>query len=152
MRALVQRVRSARVEVDNHIITEIGPGLLVLVGFTHTDSLLDAESISKKILRLPLFASKETEYPLDLNVMQKNYELLLVSQFSLYGVFKGNRLDFHGAMPSEQAKPIYEALVEIFCQQYDPGRVKDGKFGIKRQVFAVNDGPLAIQLDSESNE
>ncbi|KAI5069201.1 hypothetical protein GOP47_0015502 [Adiantum capillus-veneris] len=150
MRALVQLVQSARVEVDSLVAAEIGPGLLVYVGFSNADSLVEANTMCKKLLNLPVFVSEEADRSSKVNVMQKNYELLLVSQFSLYGVFKGNRLDFHDAMPPQQAKPLYEALLECFGQHYNAHRIKDGIFGVKRKVFLVNSGPLAFQLDSKS--
>uniref|UniRef100_A0A803LLS0 D-aminoacyl-tRNA deacylase n=1 Tax=Chenopodium quinoa TaxID=63459 RepID=A0A803LLS0_CHEQI len=109
MRAVVQRVTSASVEVDGSIVSQIGPGLLV---------------------------------------MQKNYEVLLVSQFTLYGTLKGNKPDFHVAMPPQRAKPFYETVVENFRKSYNPDSIKDGIFGAMMKVNLVNDGPVTLQLES----
>ncbi|PRQ28898.1 putative D-aminoacyl-tRNA deacylase [Rosa chinensis] len=105
MRAIVQRVPSASVEVEGRIVSTIGPGLLVLVGLHESDSGSDAEYICRK-------------------VMQRNYEVLLVSQFTLYGILKGNKPDFHVAMAPDKAKPFYASLVESFRKSYKPDAIK----------------------------
>ncbi|KAL3702015.1 hypothetical protein R1sor_020037 [Riccia sorocarpa] len=148
MRAVLQRVISARVEVEGRIVSQIGPGLLVLVGLLESDTDKDAEYICRKILNTRIFNNEETGKPWDLNVMQKGYEVLLVSQFTLYGMLKGNKLDFHVAMAPERAKPFYESFVQRVSKAYSPDAVKDGLFGAMMQVHLVNDGPVTIQLDS----
>ncbi|XP_026421140.1 D-aminoacyl-tRNA deacylase 1-like isoform X1 [Papaver somniferum] len=81
-------------------------------------------------------------------VMQKNYGVLLVSQFTLYGMLKGNKPDFHVTMPPLSAKPFYASLVDKFRSSYNPDSVKDGVFGAMMKVNLVNDGPVTMQLDS----
>ncbi|KAK3039914.1 hypothetical protein RJ639_027749 [Escallonia herrerae] len=110
MKAVVQRVASASVEVEGRTVSAIGPGLLVLVGLHDSDADSDADYICRK-------------------VMQRNYEVLLVSQFTLYGILKGNKPDFHVAMSPDRAKPFYASLVEKFEKSYRPDAVKDGVFG-----------------------
>ncbi|KAH7568837.1 hypothetical protein JRO89_XS06G0059400 [Xanthoceras sorbifolium] len=119
MRAVVQRVTSASVEVDGSIVSEIGPGLLVLVGLHESDSESDADYM--------LFPNEITGKGWDLNVMQKNYGVLLVSQFTLYGILKGNKPDFHVAMPPQKARPFYESLVDKFRKSYNPDAIKGKK-------------------------
>ncbi|KAK1556634.1 hypothetical protein Q3G72_009169 [Acer saccharum] len=148
MRAVVQRVASASVEVDGLIVSEIGPGILVLVGIHETDSESDADYICRKVLNMRLFPNENTGKGWDLNVMQKNYGVLLVSQFTLYGIMKGNKPDFHVAMPPQKAKPFYESVVDKFRKSYNPDAIKDGVFGAMMKVNLVNDGPVTMQLDS----
>ncbi|XP_062161744.1 uncharacterized protein LOC133868763 [Alnus glutinosa] len=150
MRAVVQRVASASVEVDGRIVSEIGPGLLVLVGVHESDSDSDADYICRKVLNMRLFPNENTGKGWDQNVMQRKYEVLLVSQFTLYGFLKGNKPDFHVAMPPQMAKPFYASLVERFRKSYDPGAIKDGVFGAMMKVNLVNDGPVTMQLDSHA--
>lgn len=151
MRAVVQRVTSASVEVDGHMVSEIGPGLLVLVGLHESDTDSNADYICRKVLNMRLFTNESTGRVWDQNVMQRNYEVLLVSQFTLYGVLKGNKPDFHVAMPPQKAKPFYESLVDKFRKAYRPDAIKDGVFGAMMKVNLVNDGPVTMQLDSSQS-
>ncbi|KAG6548413.1 hypothetical protein Mapa_009899 [Marchantia paleacea] len=151
MRAVLQRVISARVEVEGRIVSQIGPGLLVLVGVLDSDTDVDAEYMCRKLLNTRIFANENSGKPWDQNVMQKGYEVLLVSQFTLYGMLKGNKLDFHVAMPPERAKPFYESFVARVAKAYKEDCVKDGIFGAMMQVHLVNDGPVTIQLESRKN-
>ncbi|KAL7129915.1 hypothetical protein ABFS83_13G100100 [Erythranthe nasuta] len=148
MRAVVQRVASASVEVEGRTVSAIGPGLLVLVGLHETDVESDSEYICRKVLNMRLFPNDITGKTWDQNVMQRNYEVLLVSQFTLYGVLKGNKPDFHVAMPPNAAKTFYASLVEKFQKSYRIDAVKDGVFGAMMKVNLVNDGPVTMQLDS----
>ncbi|XP_010518784.1 PREDICTED: D-tyrosyl-tRNA(Tyr) deacylase [Tarenaya hassleriana] len=148
MRTVIQRVSSATVAVDGRIVSEIGPGLLVLVGIHESDTDSDAEYICRKVLNMRLFPNESSGRGWDQNVMQRNYGVLLVSQFTLYGFLKGNKPDFHVAMPPEKAKPFYASLVERFRKAYNPDAVKDGVFGAMMKVNLVNDGPVTMQLDS----
>ncbi|KAL0442697.1 UNVERIFIED_CONTAM: D-aminoacyl-tRNA deacylase [Sesamum latifolium] len=155
MRAVVQRVASASVEVEGRTVSAIGPGLLVLVGLHETDVEADAEYICRKVLNMRLFPNEKTGKTWDQNVISSfsatcypcSYNLTL-SQFTLYGVLKGNKPDFHVAMPPEAAKPFYTSLVEKIQKAYRVDAVKDGVFGAKMKVNLVNDGPVTMQLDS----
>lgn len=151
MRAVVQRVASASVEVEGRIVSEIGPGLLVLVGIHDSDTDADADYICRKVLNMRLFPNEKTGRAWDHSVMQKNCGVLLVSQFTLYGTLKGNKPDFHVAMPPQRAKPFYESLVEKFRKSYNPDLIKDGIFGAMMKVNLVNDGPVTLQLDSSQS-
>ncbi|XP_006414099.2 D-aminoacyl-tRNA deacylase [Eutrema salsugineum] len=151
MRAVIQRVSSSSVTVDGRIVSEIGPGLLVLIGIHESDTDSDADYICRKVLNMRLFSNETTGKGWDQNVMQRNYGVLLVSQFTLYGFLKGNKPDFHVAMPPEKAKPFYASLVEKFQKAYNPDSVKDGVFGAMMKVSLVNDGPVTMQLDSSQS-
>ncbi|XP_044460790.1 D-aminoacyl-tRNA deacylase isoform X4 [Mangifera indica] len=121
MRAVVQRVTSASVEADGRIVSEIGPGLLVLVGLHESDTDSDADYICRKVLNMRLFPNENTGKGWDFN---KNYEVLL------------------------KARPFYDSLVEKFRKTYNVDAVKDGVFGAMMKVNLVNDGPVTMQLDS----
>ncbi|XP_058723405.1 uncharacterized protein LOC131595138 isoform X2 [Vicia villosa] len=151
MRAVVQRVASASVEVEGRIVSEIGPGLLVLVGIHDSDSDADADYICRKVLNMRLFTNEDSGKAWDHSVMQKNYQVLLVSQFTLYGILKGNKPDFHVAMAPQRAKPFYASIVDKFRNAYNSDAIKDGVFGAKMKVSLVNDGPVTMQLDSQSS-
>ncbi|KAH9610996.1 hypothetical protein KSS87_013227 [Heliosperma pusillum] len=148
MRAVVQRVSSASVEVEGQIVSKIGPGYLVLVGILESDTDSDSDYICRKVLNMRLFPNETTGKSWDQSVMQRNYEVLLVSQFTLYGILKGNKPDFHVAMPPQSAKPFYESLVEKFRKSYKADMIKDGIFGAMMKVDLVNDGPVTMQLES----
>lgn len=150
MRAVVQRVLSASVEVEGRIVSAIGPGLLVLVGVHEADTDSDADYICRKVLNMRLFSNDKTGKAWDQSVMQRNFEVLLVSQFTLYGILKGNKPDFHVAMSPAKAKPFYASLVEKFQSSYSADSVKDGVFGAMMKVSLVNDGPVTMQIDSPS--
>ncbi|KAJ0626205.1 putative D-aminoacyl-tRNA deacylase [Helianthus annuus] len=148
MKVVVQRVASASVEVEGRTVSAIGPGLLVLVGIHDLDSHSDADYICRKVLNMRLFPNDKSGKTWDQNVMQKNYEVLLVSQFTLYGILKGNKPDFHVAMPPDKAKSLYASLVQTFQTTYRSDAVRDGVFGAMMKVNLVNDGPVTMQLES----
>eukprot|EP00884_Botryococcus_braunii_P019168 jgi/Botrbrau1/5935/Bobra.0366s0109.1 len=148
MRAVMQRVRSASVEVDGKIVSSIGPGLLCLVGIRAEDTEKDAEFIARKILNARLFVNPENGRAWDTNVVQLGYEILLVSQFTLYGFLKGNKPDFHVAMPPQQAREFYQKFVERVGRDYRADRVQDGIFGAMMGVSLLNDGPVTLCIDS----
>ncbi|PWA37315.1 D-tyrosyl-tRNA(Tyr) deacylase [Artemisia annua] len=147
MKAVVQRVASASVEVDGRTVSAIGPGLLVLVGVHDLDTHSDADYIK--------FDKWACVY---WQVMQKNFEVLLVSQFTLYGILKGNKPDFHVAMGPDRAKSFYASLVERFQRSYKSEAVKDvaleepcEEMEREEQVNLVNDGPVTMQLESPNS-
>ncbi|KAL4418846.1 hypothetical protein ABPG77_004443 [Micractinium sp. CCAP 211/92] len=148
MRAVVQRVKSASVEVDGQIVSSIGPGLLCLVGLRDTDTAADADFIARKILGLRMWSNGEGSRAWDQSVVQKGYEVLCVSQFTLFARYKGNKLDFSKAMPPAEARGAYAAFLEGLRRQHGEARVKDGVFGAMMDVSLVNDGPVTILLDS----
>jgi D-tyrosyl-tRNA(Tyr) deacylase len=139
MRALVQRVSRAAVRVDEELIAEIGPGLLVLLGVAREDDAAAAERLAAKVLALRVFADAER----NMNEPLGERELLCVSQFTLYGdARRGNRPSFVAAAGSEHAEPLYERFCEL-------ARAKRGVFGADMQVELVNDGPVTLLLEVE---
>ncbi|WP_121250213.1 D-aminoacyl-tRNA deacylase [Solirubrobacter pauli] len=140
MRALVQRVSRASVTVDGAVTGSIGPGLLVLLGVTHTDTEADCDKLADKVRALRVFEDADGK----MNEALGNRELLCVSQFTLYGdTRKGNRPAFVDAARPELAEPLYER----FCERTGAQR---GVFGAHMDVELVNDGPVTLMLDVPS--
>ncbi|XP_013112848.1 D-aminoacyl-tRNA deacylase [Stomoxys calcitrans] len=151
MKAIVQRVTSAKVTVSEELVSSIGRGLCVLVGITHSDTEKDAEYLSRKLLSLRLFedsAGKRWQK----SVQDEKLEIMCVSQFTLYHRLKGNKPDFHLAMQGEQAQQLYQTFLKRLGQTYDAEKIKDGKFGAYMQVHIQNDGPVTIELESPTQE
>jgi D-aminoacyl-tRNA deacylase len=139
VRAVVQRVREAAVVVDGREVARIGPGLLVLLGVSRGDGPEQADRIAGKLERLRVF--EDAEGRMNLSVREVEGELLVVSQFTLYGdARKGNRPSFVDAAPPEQAEPLYERVREALGAQ-------GGEFGARMQVSLVNDGPVTLLLE-----
>jgi len=146
MRALVQRVSEASVSVDNAVVSHIQGGLLVLLGIKSDDTQKDQDYIIKKILNLRIFSDQKNM--MNKSVVDVSGEILLVSQFTLYGdCSKGNRPSFAKAMKPEQAKILYDDFARNVKQQYD--KVREGVFAAHMQVSLVNDGPVTILIDSK---
>src|SRR5277367_7122895 len=138
MRALVQRVTSAAVRVDDRLVAEIGPGLLVLLGISHEDDDAAAERLAAKVRALRVFADRDGH----MNEPLGDREILCVSQFTLYGdTRRGNRPSFVGAAAGELAEPLYEHFCEL-------AGARRGVFGAYMQVALVNDGPVTLLLES----
>ena len=147
MRAVVQRVTGARVRVDDRTISEIGPGLLVLLGVGKEDSADDASYIAAKIREMRVFEGESGRH-MDRSVAEVGGSVLVVSQFTLYGdVRKGRRPAFDGAAASEQARTLYETVVRELRTAQLP--VVTGEFQAMMRVELVNDGPVTILIDSK---
>ncbi|KAL1005903.1 hypothetical protein UPYG_G00065380 [Umbra pygmaea] len=149
MKAIIQRVTKASVTVGEEQISSIGRGLCVLLGISMEDTQKDVDYIIRKILNLRLFED-ENGRAWSKSVMDQGYEVLCVSQFTLHCILKGNKPDFHAAMPAELAQPLYNNILEQMRTAYKPEMIKDGLFGAKMQVHIQNDGPVTIELVSPS--
>lgn len=145
MRAVVQRVTSARVLVDDRVAGEIQRGLVVLLGVGKGDTMDDVQYVAAKVRELRVFAGDGK--PMDRSVADVGGSILVVSQFTLYGdVRRGRRPAFDEAAPPEDARALYEALVrELRAAQV---AVATGEFRAMMQVELVNDGPVTILIDS----
>jgi D-aminoacyl-tRNA deacylase len=148
MRAVVQRVSSASVTVDNSEIGHIDRGLLVFVGVERDDASADVQYIAGKIRDLRVFQDPDDEgRHLNRSVQDVGGAVLLVSQFTLAGdCRKGRRPSFDAAAPPETARPLYEAVVREL--QSNGLTVATGEFQAMMQVALVNDGPVTLLLDS----
>ena len=145
MRIVAQRVSSASVEVDGNVTGAIGRGLLVLLGVTHEDENAEAEWAADKVCNLRIFADDEGK--MNRSLLETGGEVLLVSQFTLYGdARKGRRPSFVHAAQGADAEALYEA---VFAAVEARGvRCAKGVFGADMKVSLVNDGPVTILLDS----
>jgi D-aminoacyl-tRNA deacylase len=144
MRAVVQRVSSARVVVDGDVVGEIGRGLCVLLGVARSDGEAEAERLAGRVARLRIFENDVGRF--DRSMLDVDGAALVVSQFTLIAdAAKGNRPSFTDAAPPEQAEPLYEsfcaALRELGVE------VSAGRFGTRMAVELVNDGPVTIVLE-----
>ncbi|KAJ7396608.1 D-tyrosyl-tRNA(Tyr) deacylase 1 [Pitangus sulphuratus] len=147
MKAIVQRVAQASVTVAGEQISSIGRGLCVLLGISLEDTQKELEHMVRKILNLRVFEDESGKH-WSKSVMDKQYEVLCVSQFTLQCILKGNKPDYHMAMPTEQAECFYNNFLEQLRKAYKPELIKDGKFGAYMQVHIQNDGPVTIALES----
>ncbi len=146
MRAVVQRVSRAKVTVDGIVVGEIGTGLLVLLGVTHKDGEKEADYLVDKIVKLRIFDDDDGK--MNLSVADIDGELLVVSQFTLYGdTRKGNRPSFIDSAPGKDARQYYEYFVAK-ARKINP-KVGTGEFGAMMDVELINDGPVTIILDSK---
>ena len=138
MRALVQRVSQAAVDVEGDRVAQIGPGLLVLLGIAVDDGPEQAERLADKVRALRIFDDAEGR----LNEPLGDREVLAVSQFTLYGdAGRGNRPSYTGAAPGPVAEPLYDR----FCERLG---AKKGVFGACMGVALVNDGPVTLMLET----
>ena len=146
MRALIQRVLRASVTVDGELVARIGAGMLVLVGAGQHDTPAEAEKLAAKVIRLRIFPDGKAK--MNLSVRELSGELLIVSQFTLYGnTSRGNRPSFSEAASPEIAESLYEHFVSA-CRSYDVS-VATGIFRAHMQVELVNEGPVTIMCYSD---
>ena len=137
MKALVQRVSQAAVDVDGERVAQIGPGMLVLLGVSRDDTEAEADRLAEKVRALRIFDDAEGR----MNEPLGDREILCVSQFTLYGdTRKGTRPSYVEAAPADQAEPLYDR----FCER---AGAKKGVFGACMGVALVNDGPVTVTLE-----
>jgi len=150
MRAVVQRVREAAVQIDGSPVAAIGPGLLVLCGVTASDGDADRDWLARKIVSLRIF--NDDAGVMNRSVADVGGELLAVSQFTLYAsTRKGARPSYSAAAPPEIAAPIFASFLQALERELGR-RVATGVFGADMDVSLVNDGPVTIWLDSANRE
>ena len=146
MRAVLTRVKHASVSVDGKIIGQIGEGFLVLLGVTHEDTEAQAVKLADKLTGLRIFEDENGKMNRGLDEVKG--ELLIVSQFTLYGnCKKGRRPEFLAAARPEVAIPLYEKFVEL-CRAKG-FHTETGEFGAYMQVDSLNDGPLTLVVDTD---
>ena len=145
MRALVQRAARGSVDVAGERIGEIGPGLVILLGITHSDTEKEAAFVAEKCMNLRIFEDEAGK--MNRSLLDIGGEALIVSQFTLYGdASHGRRPSFTEAARPELANPLYETFVGL-CRGYGV-RVATGRFGADMKLSLVNDGPVTIMVES----
>jgi D-aminoacyl-tRNA deacylase len=149
MRIVVQRVKSASVTVDSNVVSQIGPGVLALVGLHENDTVENLQDCCRKLLACKLWEN-ENGGQWRHGVKQKNYEVLCVSQFTLYGkLSKKNQPDYKYAMKSLPASEMYSKFLEMLRENYQDDKIRDGRFGAMMDVELINDGPVTLVIESE---
>lgn len=166
MKVVTQRVKSASVSVDDNVISSIGPGILALVGLHVDDDMTDLQYCAKRLLNIKLWestsnnddsSSQPTKKSWKRHVRQLNYEVLCVSQFTLYGTVSTKyQPDYKLAMKTEQARILYSCFLDLLREGYpsttDNCVIKDGAFGKMMDVALVNDGPVTLVIDSREEK
>ena len=145
MKALVQRVSQASVEVDQQCIGKIEHGMMILLGVEATDTEITAEKLADKLLKYRMFSDEAGK--MNLNVTQVEGELLVVSQFTLVAdTQKGNRPGFSRGAPPALGERLYKHFIAHVDRQYKA--CETGKFGADMQVSLINDGPVTFMLEA----
>lgn len=145
MKIVLQRVSEAKVTVDKNVVGSIGHGLLILAGFHSTDTDKTVQWMCDKIIKLRIF--HDDDQKMNRSVQDVNGEILVVSQFTLYGdARKGNRPSFIDSARPEVAIPLYEYMLD-YLEKESGLVVQSGEFGAMMQVSLVNDGPVTILLE-----
>ena len=146
MRALIQRVTKASVTVNKNIVSSIDAGLLIFLGIKNDDSSKDVQYLVKKIINMRIFAS-ETSDNFEKSLIEAKKEILVVSQFTLYGELKkGRRPSFIESAKSDYALTMYEEFINELKKT--DLKIQTGIFGAKMYVNIINDGPVTLMLDS----
>ncbi len=146
MRGLIQRVKSASVTVEKEVISSINKGILLFVAIHEDDTNKDFDYIINKTLNLRIFENEDGNF--DKSLLDLNLDLLIVSQFTLYGdTRKGRRPSFSRSMPVSKAKLYFKEFIKRFKHEYP--NIKTGKFQAMMDISLINDGPVTIFLDSD---
>lgn len=146
MRAVLTRVKSASVTIGGNVVGKIGQGFLILLGVTHEDTEAQAVKLADKLAGLRIFEDEDGKMNRGLETV--NGEILVISQFTLYGnCRKGRRPDFLAAARPEVAIPLYEKFVQVLRDKNI--HVETGEFGAEMLVESINDGPLTLVVDTD---
>lgn len=150
MRLVIQRVNKCSVYITKQLHAQIGNGLLVLIGIEEEDTVFDVEYLCQKLVHLRIFADED--HKMNLDILQIQGELMVVSQFTLFAsTKKGNRPSFIKSAKPEKAIPLYEYFIETSSLLLGKS-VKKGVFGADMKVELVNDGPVTLIIDSKNRE
>jgi D-tyrosyl-tRNA(Tyr) deacylase len=146
MRAVIQRVRNASVEIKGNTVGKIGQGLLVFLGIGREDTIQDIQWMVEKVINLRIFEKENGKF--DHSLLDADGELLVVSQFTLYGdCSKGRRPSFTDAMEANEAKKLFDLFVEKAKARI--GKVESGLFQSFMDVSLINEGPVTLIIDSK---
>ena len=146
MKAIIQRVHNAKVDIENKTVGSIQNGILVLLGISKEDKDINIEKTIKKIINLRIFNDENGK--MNLSVLDTKGEILVVSNFTIYGdTKKGNRPSYINAQSPELAEQIYNDFVKKLKLQY-PYKISTGKFQADMQISLVNDGPVTLIVEN----
>ncbi|KAI9768804.1 MAG: D-tyrosyl-tRNA(Tyr) deacylase [Geoglossum simile] len=168
MKAILQRVLSASVTVDQQLVSSIGKGVLVFAAVAPGDTEREADLLASKVIKMKLWDDEDgARVPIPVSsrtgqrqfsnstvlqwkqsVQDINGEVLCVSQFTLLASIKGSKPDFHGAMAGDQAKELYDYFVSKIQEGYEQGKVKNGVFQAMMKVGLINDGPVTLEISA----
>lgn len=144
MKALIQRVKSAKVSIEGKEYSSINKGLLIFLGVEKTDTIENAKKLSEKLVKLRIFEDENEK--MNLSIQDIKGEILVVSQFTLCGdCKKGTRPSFDLAAPPKEANELYEEFVTFISQYEMP--VKTGKFQAMMEISLINDGPVTFMVE-----
>jgi D-tyrosyl-tRNA(Tyr) deacylase len=150
MRIIIQRVTKAQVHIDNKLFSEIGNGLLVLLGIEDADSEEDINWLAQKIVNLRVF--NDENGVMNISLLDANADILLVSQFTLFAsTKKGNRPSYIKASKPEFAIPLYKKMIAKL-EELLGKKIATGTFGADMQISLTNNGPVTIMIDSKMKE
>lgn len=150
MRALTQRVKYAKVNINSSIDRNISKGLLVFLGIESSDNKDDADWLAAKISKLRIF--DDADGIMNRSIIDIDGDAMLISQFTLHAkTKKGNRPSYINSAPPSHSKPLYEYFVDVFSNEINK-KVITGEFGADMQVELVNDGPVTIWIDTKNKE
>lgn len=145
MKAWIQRVTEASVEIDGERVAEIGEGYLVLLGVTHDDNEAKADLIASRIVSLRIFEDENGK--INRSIEDVGGSVIVVSQFTLYAdTAHGRRPGFSAAARPEKAEPLYEKVVAALRSKLGNDRVGTGRFGAEMKVRLLNNGPFSVEL------
>lgn len=145
MKAWIQRVLEASVEIGGEKVAEIGQGYLALLGVTHSDTERSADEMAERICNLRIF--EDDAGKTNRSLIDVGGSVIVVSQFTLYAdTSHGRRPGFSNAARPELAEPLYERVVANLCAKLGDGRVGTGRFGAEMKVRLLNDGPFSVEL------
>lgn len=148
MRAVVQRVKKSEVKVDNDLVGSINSGLLIFLGIGKDDGIDDIDYMIDKIVNLRIFEDNQNK--MNLSALDLNKEIMIVSQFTLYGdCKKGRRPSFFDAAPPDEAERLYDLFIDNF-KKYDL-KIQTGEFQAMMDIDLINDGPVTLLIDSKKN-
>lgn len=150
MRIIIQRVTEAQVHIDNKLFSEIGNGLLILLGIEDADTVEDINWLAQKMVNLRVF--NDENGVMNISLIDTNFDILLVSQFTLFAsTKKGNRPSYIKASRPEFAIPLYEKMIAKL-EELLGKKIAIGSFGADMQISLTNNGPVTIMIDSKMKE
>ena len=152
MKAVIQRVKSAKINIDGKVHSEINDGLLVFIGIMKNDKEQYADLLAKKITDLRIFGDENDK--MNLSVKDISGEIMVISQFTLCTDNKksGNRPGFFNAEEPTKAKVMYEKFIGYCGSYYNEDKIKQGVFAAKMEIYLINDGPVTILLEENGKQ